>query len=314
MLYYLLPVASAILMSVTLLVLKFVSLELPHIPFSFWRVLFSSFSFMLFFRVNWKQEIKKVQQDYLWMLIVCKGFLGFFLYKILNLIALAHTTAINVSIFKAMVPILTVSISSLLFKNYMTKRQIASFIFSFFGVLLVITQGQFASLHMVDIYGELVALAATCIWVFHALIVQLIGKRLSSAFIGCMSTLIGAIFFLCISPIHDLIQLLYQLTYMQWLMLIYLSVVASMLGSWLFVYSIQELGAGTTTLIKFSLLPVFMMILSMLFLGVVPDAWQLLGAATIILSLFIGLYRRKTKPGVGAEPEEILRPKNGSNT
>ncbi len=309
MFFYLLPVASALLMSITLLVLKFVSIELPHIPFSFWRVLFSSFSFMLFFKINWKQEIKKMQHDYLWLLILFKGFLGFFLYKILNLIALAHTTAINVSIFKAMVPILTVSISSLLFKNYMTKRQIASFIFSFLGVLLIITQGQFSSLHIVDIYGELVALAATFIWVFHALIVQLIGKRLPSAFIGCSSTLIGALFFLCISTFQDLIQLLYQLTFFQWLMLLYLSVVASMLGSWLFVYSIQELGAGTTTLIKFSLLPVFMMILSMLFLGIVPDAWQLFGAATIIFSLFIGLYRRKTKPAIGAEPEETLRPK-----
>ena len=119
------------------------------------------FAFLGLFMIVWFQNKKMVirtykKQDYFtfaWM-----GFLGVFLYPLFFFGALKLLPAQEAFIVNYLWPILVVVFAFLILKK------ILGIIFSFFGIVVVITNGDFSILHLSNVFGILLALAGAIVY------------------------------------------------------------------------------------------------------------------------------------------------------
>ena len=125
------------------------------------------FAFIGLFAIVWFQNKKMViltynKQDYFtfaWM-----GFLGVFLYPLFFFGALKLLHAQEAFIVNYLWPILVVVFAVLILKEQITPKKILGIIFSFFGIVVVITNGDFSILHLSNVFGILLALAGATVY------------------------------------------------------------------------------------------------------------------------------------------------------
>ena len=125
------------------------------------------FAFIGLFAIVWFQNKKMViltykKQDYFtfaWM-----GFLGVFLYPLFFFGALKLLPAQEAFIVNYLWPILVVVFAVLILKEQITPKKILGIIFSFFGIVVVITNGDFSILHLSNVFGILLALAGAIVY------------------------------------------------------------------------------------------------------------------------------------------------------
>ena len=125
------------------------------------------FAFIGLFAIVWFQNKKMViltykKQDYFtfaWM-----GFLGVFLYPLFFFGALKLLPAQEAFIVNYLWPILVVVFAFLILKEQITPKKILGIIFSFFGIVVVITNGDFSILHLSNVFGILLALAGAIVY------------------------------------------------------------------------------------------------------------------------------------------------------
>ncbi len=98
-------------------------------------------------------------------LLVALGFLGFAVFNIALYSALLYTTAINVSIEQAAMPMLIFAANFLLFRLRVTWLQIVGFVLSIAGVVLTATHGDPRELLALNVnYGDLLMLIGVIVY------------------------------------------------------------------------------------------------------------------------------------------------------
>ena len=125
------------------------------------------FAFIGLFAIVWFQNKKMViltykKQDYFtfaWM-----GFLGVFLYPLFFFGALKLLPAQETFIVNYLWPILVVVFAFLILKEQITPKKILGIIFSFFGIVVVITNGDFSILHLNNVFGILLAITGAAVY------------------------------------------------------------------------------------------------------------------------------------------------------
>lgn len=97
--------------------------------------------------------------------LFCMGLTGVVLNNIFQFVALQHTTATNAGLISALNMVSVAFFAMLIFKERLTGMQVLAASISFLGVLVVLTEGQFATLlHMQFNQGDLWMLAAIVMW------------------------------------------------------------------------------------------------------------------------------------------------------
>lgn len=110
------------------------------------------------------------------------GLMGGSLYFLTENMALVHSTAANVSMIVAVTPLLTAILISIFYKSErLNSKQILGSIIAFFGVTLIVLNGQL-NLHLNPL-GDTLALCAAFTWAFYSLFMRRIMGRYPSAFI-----------------------------------------------------------------------------------------------------------------------------------
>ena len=95
-----------------------------------------------------------------WPSILLLGGIGFTGFSVALYAALVHTSAINVSIEQASMPLSVFAFNFLLFRTSVTRAQIAGFLLSLLGVALTISHGDLGRLLEMDFnVGDLIMLA-----------------------------------------------------------------------------------------------------------------------------------------------------------
>lgn len=113
-------------------------------------------------RPSMKRDWPLIRQH--WGVMLWLAITGGALFSALQYVGLQYTSALNVSVFNSLVPVLIVAVGALLFRDRMTRLQLAGITTSSIGVLVIIARGR------IDTFRELAFNWGDLIIVFNMLI------------------------------------------------------------------------------------------------------------------------------------------------
>ena len=227
------------------------------------------------------------------------GLLGVGSYNVLLYLALQTSTAINVTLIGASMPIWMLLIGAIFYQVRPTLLQFLGAVVSLVGVTVVLTRGEPASLLSMEVVmGDLLIMLATILWAFYSWMISRPGKSterqwpwaeflMAQVLIGFLWTMLfeGAE----IATGHAFIDLNY------WTGSLILFVA---IGPSLIAYRCWGLGvngAGPTVAAFFAnLIPLFTALLSAAILGDPPQLFHGLAFVLIVVGILVSSARQKS--------------------
>lgn len=227
------------------------------------------------------------------------GLLGVGSYNVLLYLALQTSTAINVTLIGASMPIWMLFIGAVFYQVRPTSLQLVGAIVSLVGVTVVLTRGDPASLLAMEVVmGDLLIMLATILWAFYSWMISRPGESterqwpwaeflMAQVLIGFMWTML----FECaeIATGHAFIDLNY------WTGALILFVA---IGPSLIAYRCWGLGvngAGPTVAAFFAnLIPLFTALFSAAILGDPPQLFHGLAFALIVVGILVSSTAKKS--------------------
>ena len=227
------------------------------------------------------------------------GLLGVGSYNVLLYLALQTSTAINVTLIGASMPIWMLFIGAVFYKVRPTLLQMVGAVVSLVGVTIVLTRGEPTSLLSMEVVmGDLLIMLATILWAFYSWMISRPGESterqwpwaeflMAQVLIGFMWTMLfeGAE----IATGHAFIDLNY------WTVPLIIFVA---IGPSLIAYRCWGLGvngAGPTVAAFFAnLIPLFTALLSAAILGDPPQLFHGLAFALIVIGILVSSTAKKS--------------------
>lgn len=207
------------------------------------------------------------------------------LYFLLEYLALQHTSAVNVGLITATVPIISCCIDNILKHQKPSKLFIIGSLIAFFGVLLLVTDGKM----LIDIFplGDLLAIGSTLMWAIYTIILSRIDKSIPEVVIerkmmlySLITILPFSIFFFSPSDI-SLLSLSHIL-----IPILYLSCIASAFCLWLWNISINTIGVVHTNNFLY-LLPVISLLTSAIFIDAEISGITIISTLLILIGIIL---------------------------
>jgi len=276
------PVSKLIVTDISPLLMAFLRYFLAIIPL-----------FPLFLFEKKRRERVSLKDTGMMVLLGLAGITAFSIFIFYGIQLSSSTTS---SILVNSQPIFATLLSPLLIQERVTRRQILGVVLGLFGMAWVVTGGDFTVFSMSNrfILGNLLGICgAASISIFYILLKQYVVRY--GSIIPTFITMAGGTGFLFLALIIAKVPFssLMTINGRQWLMILYLSIVATSFVYVLFNRAIDTVGVIKSTGFKF-LIPVFAVILSILFLGERAGSSLYLGFAAVIVSiLFIQVPGKK---------------------
>lgn len=202
-------------------------------------------------------------------------------------LGLHFTTAVNAGLVNATEPAFIVLFAWIMFRDMVTPRQGFGIAVSFSGIAVLILGGQDAPmLDLAPRVGDLLVLLAVAAWAFYVVLYHRYGGEMHP-----LTVLFAVMFFAAIEllPLY-----LLETAYVAPVIpnaptlgtILYLTVVASILAVLCWNRAILGMGHSRTGLFS-HLMPVFTVVLAMIFLGEALHLYHLAGVVLIALGLYL---------------------------
>lgn len=225
------------------------------------------FAAIILFALGWKNlrtDWPLVKHN--WLLLSALGAIGFCIFNVALYTALNYTTAINVSIEQAGVPMLIFLLNFLFFRLKASWGQIAGLIMTIIGILIVASHGEPARLLALDLnFGDAIMLAAAIVYAGYSVMLRfkpaihwqsLMIVLCASAFIFSLPFTVAE-FALGAGIMPDA---------RGWAILAYVTLGPSIAAQIFYIRGIELIGANRAGLF-INLVPIFGTLLSILLLG-----------------------------------------------
>ncbi|MBU3636539.1 DMT family transporter [Polynucleobacter sp. es-MAR-4] len=227
------------------------------------------------------------------------GLLGVGSYNVLLYLALQTSTAINVTLIGASMPIWMLFIGAVFYKVKPTLLQMLGAVVSLVGVAVVLTRGEPTSLLSMEVVmGDLLIMLATILWAFYSWMISRPGKSterqwpwaeflMAQVFIGFMWTMLfeGAE----IASGHAFIDL----NYWTGALIIFVAIGPSLIAYRCWGLGVN--GAGPTVAAFFAnFIPLFTALLSAAILGDPPQLFHGLAFALIVIGILVSSTAKKS--------------------
>lgn len=201
---------------------------------------------------------------------------------------LRYTTVINATLVNSTTPVTTAFLAWLLIGEKMTLRRILGIFFSFAGVGWIVSHGSWEILYRLSFNpGDIIVFFATVLWGFYSVMAKRMMQELSPFVLTAVTTGIGALLLLPIS----FIELLWNpadLTRGEVILaFLYLGIFPSLVAFLIWNRSILIFGPSRATLV-YNTLPLFAVVLSVIFLGESLMGYQVVGGIVVIMGVIIG--------------------------
>ena len=277
----LLPLIAVFIWSLNIAVTRYVADYISPVSISFyrWLVAFVVLTPWMLPKV-WQQRQLVAQH---WKQFAVLSAFGMLLYQGLAYSAAQYTTATNMGIINAFIPIFTIFVSMLILKEIPNLFAIMGSLVSFLGLLYVIAQGQLHTLlHLGGHWGDLLMVVAVFFYAFYGVFLKKWQLK-----VPLMISLYVQIGF----------SLIYHLPFVLWLGLdpldmqnsasvFYAGLFASLIAPWVWMLAVQRLGPNRTSIFM-NLMPIFTAILAYLWLH---EAWTVhhsIGGVIIITGILM---------------------------
>ncbi len=259
---------------------------LPPATMAFWRwVLALLLLFPIVLRPMYEQRTLLRAN---WVRLALLGVLGVGCYNTFLYAALQTTTATNGVLISSITPVLIVLIGRALFGARMTRRQQVGLLLSLAGVVGIVSRGDLAVLERLDFNrGDLLLVGCAITWALYTVLLRWRPAGIDTlAFLG--ATVIGGIVLLML-PLY-LVELASGRVAV-WNAatgagMVYFAVFPSILAYLFWNRGVRQVGANRAGLFLY-LIPVFGIVLAILFLGERLHLFHLIGAALIFTGIAI---------------------------
>ncbi|NGM48437.1 DMT family transporter [Caulobacter sp. 602-2] len=224
-----------------------------------------------------------------WKEMIILGFFGMVIYQCLAYVAAQTTTAVNMGVILALMPLFSTLLASVLASEKLTTARVVGGIISIGGLLYLTSRGNFANLvnggfHLGDgimliavlanaLYGVLVKRWSIPLPLWQSLFWQILAATIILVPIWALGP---------ISPV----------TAQNIPLILFAAIPASLLAPLLWMVGINRLGAARTAL-TINLIPVVVAVLAWLFLGEQLQGFHYIGGGVALLGVIVGLREWK---------------------
>jgi drug/metabolite transporter (DMT)-like permease len=186
--------------------------------------------------------------------------------------------------------------SVVILKERVGKWQVLGIGFAAVGTLIVILGGSVGlQLDSGLFYGSIILLTTPFLWTFYTLLGKRTVEKYDPILVLTYITVLGGVFLLPFSLAENSILLALSMSTSSWIAIAYLSVTCSLLGYYIWFYSVEKVGATVTSSILFGE-PLVTVLLAAAFVGEKITLPIVVGGILI----FIGVYLVTKR--IGARP------------
>ncbi len=265
-----------------------VRLDVPPVGLAFWRW-FAGFLLIIGFAwPHLKRDWPVILQHkgiILWL-----SFLGIAVFNTLVYTGLQFTTAINILLLQATMPLLIIVMSYFFFRDAITFRQGVGIVFSLGGVLTIITQGNWQTLAGLSLNsGDVLMLIAVVSYAAYSAFLRLRPQMHPLSFIA-ISFIIGSIMLLPFYIWENIVGRVMTFDQVTLLAVGYVAIFPAILSYLCFNRGVDLVGANRAGLFLY-LMPVLGSILAILLLGERFQLFHAVGIGLIVVG--IALATRK---------------------
>lgn len=278
---FVLPLIAVLIWSLNIAVTRYVADYISPVSISFYRW-FVAFLILTPFMLPkvWKQRAV-IGKD-LGKLAVLSAF-GMVLYQGLSYTAAHYTTATNMGIVNAFVPVFTIFISYLILKDVPNRFAIFGSLLSFAGLIYVMSQGHISSLfEQGGHWGDAVMVVAVGFYAFYGVFLK--KWQLKLPLLTSLYVQIG-------------FALLYHVPFLLWFGLdginadnaasvLYAGIFPSLIAPLLWMVAVQAIGPNRTSIFM-NLMPVFTAIIASLWLSEHWTIYHTIGGVMILVGIIM---------------------------
>ena len=276
-----LPLLAVLIWSMNIAVTRYVVDYISPVSISFYRWLVAFLVLTPFMATRvWRERVLIRQY---WKKLAVLAAFGMVLYQGLGYTAAHYTSATNMGIINAFIPIFTIFVSMFLLKEIPNRFAIVGSILSFLGLLYVMAQGNLAGLiqsggHL----GDVMMVIAVFFYAFYGVFL----KKWQLNIPLMISLYIQIIF-----------ALLYHLPFVLWLGLeainpqnissvLYAGIFPSLIAPLVWMLAVQMIGPNRTSIFM-NLMPVFTAIIAYIWLNEAWTVYHSIGGAIILLGILL---------------------------
>lgn len=236
--------------------------------------------------ISFKFDRVGLKQELLFLLL---GLSGGSLYFYLEYTSLKMTSAVNVGLISATVPIISTAISLVLGKVKVGTKYYCGSLFAFLGVFFIVMNGRWC--FSISIIGDLIAILSAFLWALYTVILSLFENKYSEILISrrlffyAFITIIGFVIYrLEVDELYILREIPILLS------VLYLAIFASALCMLLWNISINKIGIIKTNNFLY-FMPVVTLLASLFFAIDEISLYSVLGTVLIIVGIYISDYK-----------------------
>lgn len=282
-----LPLIAVFIWSLNIAVTRYVADYISPVSISFyrWLVAFVVLTPVMLPKVWQQRQLVALH----WKQFAILSAFGMLLYQGLAYSAAHYTTATNMGIINAFIPIFTIFVSIIILKEVPNRFAVMGSLVSFLGLLYVIAQGQLqALLYLGGHRGDLLMIIAVFFYAFYGVFLKKWQLK-----VPLMISLYVQIGF----------SLIYHLPFVLWLgidrldmqnsaSVLYAGLFASLIAPWVWMLAVQRLGPNRTSIFM-NLMPIFTAILAYFWLH---EAWTMhhtIGGIIIITGIVMAQIKAR---------------------
>jgi drug/metabolite transporter (DMT)-like permease len=222
-----------------------------------------------------------------WIGTFVLGLLGVFAYNLFFMASLEHLPGSRAALIIALNPVITIAISALVLKEHLSARRWLGVAVALFGVWIVVTRGDFASIASAGIgAGELFMFAAVTSWALYTIIGRRVLAGLTPLAATNYAALWGTLLLACVAAPEFPELTMSQFDWRMISALLYLGVCGTALAFVWYYTSVKKFGPAVTSVFN-NLVPVFGVAISVLVLGEHLLVSMLIGGAIAIVGVMM---------------------------
>lgn len=241
----------------------------------------------------WWKEKKLVPPKQAIVPLLLMGVTGVALFNIFQFLALERTTSTNAGLISTMNTISIALFSFVLLKEKITKWQLSAMVLSLFGVVLVLSKGDWQLLlDFQSNTGDLWMLAAVCVWGLYSVCSKWAMQTASPL----MATLYAGVFgVLLLLPFTSADFTFTNVNTSFILSMLYTGIISTVVCMVFWNIGVQKLGA-TTSGIFLNFNPIFTALLAYLFIGENMSWLQGIGGLIVIMGCYLFTHFKTKAP------------------
>lgn len=235
----------------------------------------------------WWKEKKLLPPRKAILPLIIMGITGVSLFNLFQFWALKETTATNVGLISTLNAISIAVFSSLFLKERLNLLQILSMLFSFFGVILVLSKGNIGLLFSLKLnIGDLWMIIAVCIWGLYSVCSRWVTKIISPL----LATLYSGIFGLVVLIPFNVSDFTISKVSTSFIVaILYTGIISTVLCMVFWNIGVQKIGAASAGIfLNFN--PIFTAILAFFLLDEKMTLIQGTGCVIVIVGCYLFAY------------------------